>query len=149
MMTVRTLLISVVVAVTVLTTRLPAEGVDTVPAGAVRSAIDSVRRERDAREAMLQASSAATWPTARPSPTGRNPRLFWTPQLQAIYYRMSTEAGQGVDSLGARWFSLIKSNAEGNRYGDTGIWATLMYQMRATPFGWNERSPSFRPACSP
>ena len=51
-MTVRTLLLSVAV-VTALASHLPAQAVHTVPVSAVRSAIDSVRRERDAREAML------------------------------------------------------------------------------------------------
>ena len=33
------------------------------------------------------------------------------------------------DTLGGQWFKLVKDNAEcGCRYGDEGLWATLMYQ---------------------
>jgi hypothetical protein len=70
-----------------------------------------------------------SWPLQVASPTGRNPKLLWSPEQQAVWFRMRVEAETGVSSVGATWFNLIKSNALGNRYGDTGIWATLMYQM--------------------
>ena len=69
---------------------------------------------------------------ADPSPTGREPRLLWTPERQAVWNRMKAEyrsnpANPGT--LGGNWYKVVKENAEcGCRYGDTGLWATLMYQ---------------------
>ncbi len=63
------------------------------------------------------------------SPTGRTPNLIWTPKRQAIYSRLQLD---GLDpantSVPAQWGRLLKANALGARYGDTGLWATLLYQ---------------------
>ncbi|HET6572884.1 MAG TPA: fibronectin type III domain-containing protein [Fimbriiglobus sp.] len=60
------------------------------------------------------------------SPTGRNPRLMWTRQQQAVWNRMRAENHP--------WWVLVKNNADltgtaNERYGDYGQWATLVYQM--------------------
>jgi hypothetical protein len=67
------------------------------------------------------------------SPTGRAPKLVWTPALQRTYNRMRDEGEAGDDTLGGTWYRLIKSNAQGNRYGDSGLWATLMFQITGDP----------------
>jgi hypothetical protein len=70
--------------------------------------------------------------SADPSPTGRQPRLLWTPERQAVWSRMRRDYETDRDSpdtLGGKWFKLVKDNAEcGCRYNDNGLWATLMYQ---------------------
>ena len=67
--------------------------------------------------------------SADPSPTGRTPKLMWSSERQATWNRMKTDYENGADSLGAKWYKLVKDNAEcGCRYGDTGLWATFMYQ---------------------
>lgn len=56
------------------------------------------------------------------SPTGREPKLLWTPARQAIYNRMVEE--------NSVWYTLICSKARNsNIYGDTGLWAAIAYQM--------------------
>lgn len=66
---------------------------------------------------------------ADPSPTGYTPKLLWTPERQAIWNRMKSDYEKGSDTLGGRWYKLVKDNAEcGCRYNDTGLWATFMYQ---------------------
>jgi hypothetical protein len=66
---------------------------------------------------------------AAPSPTGRTPKLLWTPARQDVWLQMKSDFDQGANTLGAKWYKLIKDAAEaGNRYGDTGLWATLMFQ---------------------
>lgn len=67
------------------------------------------------------------------SPTGRRPKLVWTPALQATYNRMWSEREAGADTLGAQWADLIVDNASGNTYGDSGLWATIAYQMTGDP----------------
>jgi hypothetical protein len=62
---------------------------------------------------------------AAPSPTGRTPRLLWTPEWQDTIQRMRAE--------GHPWWKLTVSNAtktgtSGQRYGDTGLWAAIVYQ---------------------
>jgi hypothetical protein len=71
----------------------------------------------------------ATAPAGAPqaaSPTGRTPRLLWTPQQQAVWQRMRTENNV--------WWRLLKSNADRSetadrRYADIGQWCTLAYQI--------------------
>src|SRR5262245_31625093 len=67
------------------------------------------------------------------SPTGREPRLIWTPERQGIWSQMRSDfeaSPQAPRTLGGQYFKLIKDNAECKcRYADTGLWATLMFQM--------------------
>ncbi len=61
-----------------------------------------------------------------PSPTGRNPKLLWTPEQQAVWDRMRKD--------NHRWYRLLKETADRTgtkdaRYGDYGQWATIMYQV--------------------
>jgi hypothetical protein len=101
-------------------------------AAQVRATIAAIRAELSALEATLP-PEAPVETGLRPSPTGRDPRLLWTPRQQYVWERMRLDYEAGADTLGAKWFGLIRSNALGNRYGDTGIWATLMYQMTGDP----------------
>ena len=60
------------------------------------------------------------------SPTGRSPRLVWTKKRQWVWNKMRAENHP--------WWQLIKSNADrsltgAERYGDSGEWATLAFQM--------------------
>jgi hypothetical protein len=55
------------------------------------------------------------------SPTGRAPRLLWTPTRQATFNRMVAETHP--------WWTLIRTAAlSGTVYADTGLWATIAYQ---------------------
>jgi hypothetical protein len=59
------------------------------------------------------------------SPTGRIPKLLWSERWQDTIQRMRTDNHV--------WWQLLKANAEktgtaGQRYGDTGLWATIMFQ---------------------
>ena len=86
-------------------------------------------------------SSAA----ADPSPTGRTPKLLWTPERQTIWNRMKSDYEKRADTLGGTWYKLVKDNAEcGCRYNDTGLWATLMYQWtgerRYVDLAWTKLS---------
>lgn len=60
------------------------------------------------------------------SPTGRSPRLIWTPQRQAMWIRMQRE--------GHPLFQLLQNNclaavSGSPRYGDRGLWCALLYQI--------------------
>lgn len=95
--------------------------------------------------AVLCAPSAVS---AAQSPTGRSPRLMWTPARQDVWNRMKDDylASPGSPrTLGGTWFKLVKDNAEcGCKYGDYGIWATLMYQWtgdsRYVDLAWSRLS---------
>ena len=67
------------------------------------------------------------------TPTGREPRLIWTPERQAVWSQMRADFDASPSSprtLGGRYYKLIKTNAEcACRYADTGLWATLMFQI--------------------
>ncbi len=67
------------------------------------------------------------------TPTGREPRLIWTPERQAVWSQMRADfdANPGAPrTLGGQYYKLIKDNAEcACRYADTGLWATLMFQI--------------------
>ena len=67
------------------------------------------------------------------TPTGREPRLIWTPQRQATWARMRADFESSPSTprtLGGKYYKLIKDNAECKcRYADTGLWATLMFQF--------------------
>ena len=71
--------------------------------------------------------------SADPSPTGRSPRLLWTPERQATWNRMKKEFDakpSAPSSAAARWYSLAKRNADcACRYSDNGIWGTLLFQF--------------------
>ncbi len=93
----------------------------------------SMNADRDllvALSAQLNAYLAPPLPEpAVVSPTGRQPRLLWTPRLQTGFNRMQAEGADPLNkTVPAQWGRLLKSNALGKRYGDTGLWATLMFQ---------------------
>ncbi len=76
---------------------------------------------------------------ADPSPTGRTPKLFWTPERQAVWNRMRSENHP--------WWRQIKDNADVSatssaRYADLGQWATMAYQVTGDPVyaqkAWHE-----------
>ena len=78
-----------------------------------------------AASALLAISAAADL-----SPTGRTPKLFWTPERQAVWNRMRAENHP--------WWQQIKANADlsgtsGARYADLGQWATMAYQVTGGP----------------
>lgn len=85
------------------------------------------------------------------SPTGREPRLLWTPERQGIWSQMRSDYDANPASpptLGGQYFKLIKTNAECKcRYGDTGLWAALMFQItgdrRYVELAWAEVETSF------
>jgi hypothetical protein len=68
------------------------------------------------------------------SPTGRIPKLIWTPKRQAIYSRLQLDGADAANtSVPAQWGRLLKANALGARYGDSGLWATMLYQATGHP----------------
>ena len=71
-------------------------------------------------------------PNSLGTPTGREPRLIWTPQRQATLARMRADYEANPTApptSGGRYYAAIKQNAECKcRYADTGLWATLMFQ---------------------
>jgi hypothetical protein len=70
---------------------------------------------------------------AQESPTGRSPKLLWTPERQAVWLRMKADYESNPENptnLGGQLYRVLKRNAEcACRYGDNGTWATLMYQI--------------------
>jgi hypothetical protein len=85
------------------------------------------------------------------SPTGREPRLIWTPERQGVWSQMRADYDANPaapPTLGGRYYKLIKDNAECKcRYADTGLWAALMFQMtgdrKYVELGWAEVETSF------
>lgn len=85
------------------------------------------------------------------SPTGREPRLIWTPERQGIWSQMRSDfeaSPLAPRTLGGQYFKLIKDNAECKcRYADTGLWATLMFQFtgdrKYVELAWAEVETSF------
>ena len=85
------------------------------------------------------------------TPTGREPRLVWTPERQATWSQMRAdfESSPGAPrTLGGQYYKLIKDNAEcACRYADTGLWATLMFQItgdrRYVDLAWRAIESSF------
>ena len=83
-----------------------------------------------------------------PSPTGRSPKLLWTAERQAVWNRMKADYEKNPDApdtLGGQWYKVVKHNAEcACRYGDTGLWATFMYQwtgeQRYVELAWDKLS---------
>ena len=70
------------------------------------------------------------------SPTGRNPRLFLTPQQWRIYRRMGADfaaAPSAPKTWGGRMYRALKANADRSHttpaYGDYGQWAAIMFQI--------------------
>ncbi|HLK56000.1 MAG TPA: hypothetical protein VKU00_05535 [Chthonomonadaceae bacterium] len=73
--------------------------------------------------ALLAPAHAFGQAATAPSPTGRTPRLLWTPQRQAVWNRMVAEKNP--------WWIKLKGWADGSvpRYGDIGDYGTIAYQM--------------------
>jgi hypothetical protein len=85
---------------------------------------------------------------AASSPTGRSPKLLWTAERQSVWLRMKADYESNPQSKPGQWYGLLKRNAEcGCRYGDNGIWATLMYQItgerKYVTLAWNRLSQGF------
>jgi hypothetical protein len=64
------------------------------------------------------------------SPTGRKPK-FWTEGWQRKLNQMRADGEADLTTRDGMWFRLIRTyaNQEPDPYGDTGLWAALMYQM--------------------
>jgi hypothetical protein len=60
------------------------------------------------------------------SPTGRAPRLVWTPQQQAVWERMRQENDPLYQVLAQNCNAAVAGSP---RYGDRGLWCTIMYQI--------------------
>ena len=60
------------------------------------------------------------------SPTGRRPRLIWTPQRQAIWDRMKQENHPLYQVLANNCQAAVNGSP---RYGDRGLWCAIMYQI--------------------
>ncbi|MGH7593276.1 MAG: hypothetical protein ACRELE_05430, partial [Gemmatimonadales bacterium] len=81
-------------------------------------------------------------PSDTVSPTGRKPRLIWTPARQATWARMQRE--------GHPLFRLLTNNclaAVGGspRYGDRGLWCAILYQITGNLTYAREAWNQFRP----
>ncbi|HEU4686770.1 MAG TPA: hypothetical protein VFS23_00340 [Vicinamibacterales bacterium] len=64
------------------------------------------------------------------SPTGRSPKLLWTAERQAVWSRMKADYDSNRSSKAGQWYDILKKNAEcACKYGDNGMWATVMYQI--------------------
>ena len=75
-------------------------------------------------------AALCTTAQADPSPTGRQPKLLWTPERQAVWNRLRAE--------NHRWWQDLKyaadnSGGSGGRYEDIGIWPTVAYQVTGDP----------------
>jgi hypothetical protein len=64
------------------------------------------------------------------SPTGRSPKLLWTAERQSVWLKMKADYESNPRSMAGQWYGILKKNAEcACKYGDNGIWATVMYQV--------------------
>src|SRR3989338_7397807 len=84
--------------------------------------------------------AAPVW--ADPSPTGRTPKIFWTPERQTVWNQMRQQNHP--------WWQQVKANADrsntsSSRYADLGQWATMAYQVTGNQTyadkAWAEASP--------
>jgi hypothetical protein len=102
---------------------------------------------------VVSARQSVAPPASINSPTGRNPRLLWTPDRQAVWAHMKADYDANPllpATLGGRWYKLMKTNAEcACKYSDNGIWPTLMYQATGDPkyvsLAWSRLQQSFFP----
>ena len=60
------------------------------------------------------------------SPTGRQPRLIWTPARQQTWNQMVVENHQRFQHIRS---NCDRARAGSPRYGDRGLWCALVYQM--------------------
>jgi len=86
--------------------------------------------------------------SAAASPTGRTPRLLWTPERQDVWLRMKADYESNPHSMAGQWYAILKRNAEcACKYGDNGIWATMMYQItgdtKYVKLAWSRLSQGF------
>ncbi len=65
-------------------------------------------------------------PPATASPTGRDPRLAWTPERQAVWGRMVTENHPGWQHIVSK---CNRARTGSPAYGDRGLWCALVFQM--------------------
>jgi hypothetical protein len=85
---------------------------------------------------------------AAASPTGRSPRLLWTAERQTVWSRMKADYESNPQSMAGQWYGLLKKNAEcACKYGDNGLWATMMYQItgeaKYVKLAWTRLSQGF------
>jgi hypothetical protein len=96
-----------------------------VAPGSPRSGARAVSRTPlPAAPVLLPRAAARDLPLT--SPTGRNPKLLWTPERQQVWERMRRDNDP--------WYQYLKTNADKSgtpqaKYADFGQWATLMYQI--------------------
>lgn len=91
-----------------------------------RTKSDSVVTPPDTTIKKTKPDSTIPAPDTALSPTGRDPRLVWTGAQQLVWNRMRAEN----DPL----YRLMQTNCDDARmghprYGDRGLWCTLMYQI--------------------
>ena len=91
------------------------------------------------------ATASATVAQADPSPTGRTPKLLWTPERQAVWNQMRADNHP--------IWAQLKSNADRTgssnpHYGDEGQWATIAFQVTGDPVyvqkAWAQLEPRLR-----
>jgi hypothetical protein len=85
---------------------------------------------------------------AAASPTGRSPKLLWTAERQTVWARMKADYESNPQSMAGQWYGLLKKNAEcACKYGDNGLWATMMYQFtgetKYVKLAWTRLSAGF------
>lgn len=100
--------------------------------------------------ATTRVMSADVSEVALTSPTGRNPKLLWTPERQGVWARMKAEYDSNSPTLAATWYRMMKTNAECScRYNDNGIWPVLMYQItgdkKYVTLAWSRLQKTFFP----
>ena len=88
--------------------------------------LDLSRRFAAVILALTASVGIATPAFADPSPTGRTPKLLWTPERQAVWNRARAE--------NSAWWQSIKlyadrSGTAGARYADSGEWPAMVYQV--------------------
>ena len=88
------------------------------------------------------------------SPTGRSPKLIWTAERQAVWSRMKADYQSNRQSKAGQWYATLKRTAEcACKYGDNGIYATVMYQItgeaKYVKLAWTRLSQGFARRTSP
>jgi hypothetical protein len=121
--------------------RPPVAGPDPAPVAA-----GAVAGERPAPKPVRERLARLTVP-GDPSPTGRNPRLFWSPERQAVWNRMRRDNHPLWRALKAA------AETEPPKYGAIGTWATMAYQITGDAAyarrAWKQIEPVLAPGFKP
>lgn len=85
-------------------------------------------------QAMLSPQAVTTYAQSAQSPTGRNPKILWTPERQAVWNRMVADYNANPSNPateGGRLFKDLKtwSDNKAIRGSYDGQWDVLLYQM--------------------